>query len=137
MQGFFDVGGSFAYRRYLGERWPFERAIMGELTGTKKSYLTEGTLSVFWLFRPLRSYRTSRRIRPIIEGGPGGHLVFQGAKVEGFDRSAYKAHVYLKTHAYAGVEVLATRRWGFLVRGRVSVPSHKPLDYAQAAIFLR
>jgi hypothetical protein len=137
MEGFFDVGGSFAYRRYIGERWPFERTIMAELTGTKKEYLTEGALSVYWFFRPIRSYRMSWRIRPIIEGGPGGHLVFQTAKIEGFDRSAYDAHVYLKAHAYAGVEFLATRRWGFLVRGRLSVPSHQPLDYAQAAIFLR
>ena len=137
MGGFFDVGGSFAYRRYLGERWPFERTVMCELTGTKRSHITEGTVSTYWLFRPLRSYSMSRKIRPLIEAGPGAHLVFQAADIEGFARSAYEAHVYIKTHAYAGVEVLATRRWGFLVRGRVSIPSHQPLDYAQAAIFLR
>ena len=137
MKGFFDFGGSLAYRRYIGERWPLERTIMGELTGTKRGYLTEGTLSGYWLFRPLRSYRMSWRIRPIAEAGPGGHVVFQAAKLEGFARSVYKAHAYLKMHAYGGVEILATHKWGFLVRGRFSVPSHKPLDYAQAAIFLR
>jgi len=66
MEGFFDVGGSFAYRFYVGERWPFERSIMGEITGTGKDHITEGTLSAYWLFRPLNSYRMTWRIRPLV-----------------------------------------------------------------------
>jgi hypothetical protein len=137
MEGFFDVGGSFAYRRYLGERWPLERSIMGELTGTRKSHLVAGTMSAYWLFRPINSYRAGWRIRPLIEGGPGAHVVFQAASLEGFDRSIYKAQTYLKMHAYGGFEWIVTKNLGLVVRGRFSVPSHRPLDYAQAAILLR
>ena len=137
MEGFFDVGGSFAYRFYVGERWPFERSIMGEITGTGKDHITEGTLSAYWLFRPLNSYRMTWRIRPLVEAGIGGHLVLQAASLEGFERSVYGAQVYLKAHAYGGFEWIITRKVGLLVRGRLSVPSHHPLDYAQAAILLR
>lgn len=137
MQGFFDVTGSFGYRRFLSERGPFERSIMGELTGTTKSQLTEGTLSAYFLFRPLGSYRQSWHLRPLFEFGPAGHLVVQAASIEGFHRTNYQEKVYLKTHAYAGFEALVTNRFGFLIRGRLSVPSHHPFDYAQAAVFLR
>lgn len=137
VQGFFDVTGSFGYRRFMDERGAFERTFMGELTGTAKSQLTEGIASVYMLFRPSGSYRQSWRIRPLLEGGPGAHLVVQAASIEGFRRTNYKAHVYLKTHAYAGFEILATNRLGLLVRGRISVPGRHSFDYAQAAIFLR
>ncbi|HEY3155724.1 MAG TPA: hypothetical protein VGK76_03715 [Candidatus Eisenbacteria bacterium] len=137
VQGFFDVTGSFAYRRFLNERGPFERSVMGELTGTTKSQLSEGIVSIYVLFRPPATYRQSWRIRPLLEFGPGVHTVVQVASLEGFNRSSYKGKLYVKSHAYAGVELLATKRLGFLVRGRMSAPSHHPFDYAQAAVFLR
>src|SRR5439155_15458991 len=67
VQGFFDVTGSFAYRRFLNERGPFERSVMGELTGTAKSQLTEGAVSIYVLLRPTGSYRQGWRIRPLFE----------------------------------------------------------------------
>jgi hypothetical protein len=85
----------------------------------------------------VKSYRESSRIRPLVEFGPGLHTVVQVASLEGLSRTRYKSQLYLKTHAYGGFEALLTRRLGFLVRGRVSFPSHRPFDYAQAAILLR
>jgi len=137
VQGFFDVTGSLAYRRFLNERGPFERSVMAELTGTTKSQLSEGMVSLYVFFRPAATYRQSWRIRPLIEFGPGVHTVVQVASLEGFNRSSYKGKLYVKSHAYVGFEVLATKRLGFLVRGRMSAPSHHPFDYAQAAILLR
>ncbi len=137
VKGFFDSVGSFGYRRYIGENPGLERSLMAELTGTAKNQLTEGVFSVYFLMRPTATYRESWRIRPLVEFGPAVHTVFQAASLEGLNRTRYKSEVYLKTHAYAGFEALLTRRWGFLARGRMSVPSHRPLDYAQAAIFLR
>ncbi len=78
-----------------------------------------------------------RELRPLLELGPGGHVVMQSVSIEGFNRTSYHAKAYLKTHAYGGFEALVTNRLGFLVRGRFSAPSHHPFDYAQAAIFLR
>jgi hypothetical protein len=137
VRGFFDAVGTFAYRRSLSVGRTFEPSIMGELAGTAKDQLTEGAFSAYLLLRPVKSFRESWRIRPLIEAGPGFHTVVQVASLEGLNRTRYKAHVYVKTHAYAGFELLATPRLGFLVRGRMSVPSHRPFDYAQAAIFLR
>jgi len=137
VQGFFDFVGSLGYRRFIGERGSFERSIQAELTGTTKEHLSEGIASTYLLFRPKGSYRQTWRIRPLIEGGPALHLVVQAASIEGFARTNYKAHAYIKSHAYGGLEVLVTKRLGFLMRGRFSVPSHHPFDYAQAAIFLR
>jgi hypothetical protein len=137
VRGFFDAVGSFGYRRLLGQSHAFDRSLMGEVTGTAKDQLTEGVLSVYVLFRPTLTYKESWRLRPLFEVGPGFHGVVQVASLEGLNRTRYKADIYLKTHAYAGFEALLTRRIGLVVRGRLSVPSHRPLDYAQAAIFLR
>jgi len=137
VQRFFDTVGSLGYRRSLGLGPAFERSLMGELTGTAKDQLTEGIFSVYLLMRPSLTYKESWRFRPLVEFGPAFHLVVQTASLEGLNRTRYKADVYVKTHAYGGFEVLASRRVGFLVRGRISVPSHRPFDYAQAAIFLR
>lgn len=137
VKGFFDAVGSLAYRRFVGESNTFERSIMAELTGSAKDQLTEGTASVYLLLRPSATYRESQRIRPLVEFGPAVHVVVQVASLEGLSRTRYKSQVYIKSHGYAGFEVLATNRLGFLVRGRISIPSHRPLDYAQAAIFLR
>jgi hypothetical protein len=137
VRGFFDAVGSFGYRRYLGQTHVFEENLMGELTGTAKNQLTEGVFSAYLLLRPLKSYRQSRRLRPLVEFGPGFHTVFQVASLDGLNRTRYKSEVYLKTHVYGGFEALATRRLGLVVRGRVSYPSHRPFDYAQAAVLLR
>ena len=137
VQGFFDVVGSFGYRRSIGLGQQFERSIMAELTGTAKNQLTEGVFSAYFLFRPLVTFREHWRLRPLVEFGPGVHTVFQVASLEGLSRTRYRSQVYLKAHGYAGFEVLASNHLGFLVRGRLSAPSHRPLDYAQAAIFLR
>lgn len=137
VRGFFDAVGSFGYRRFVGEGPVFESSVMGELTGTTKDQLTEGVFSVYVLLRPMKTYRESWRLRPLVEAGPGVHVVLQGASLEGLNKTRFKSEVYLKTHLYVGFEALATRKWGFLVRGRGSIPSHRPLDYAQAAIFLR
>jgi hypothetical protein len=137
VHGFFDAVGSFGYRRFIGEGRVFEENVMGELTGTRKAQLTEGVFSAYVLLRPVNSYRESARIRPLFEFGPGFHTVVQVASLEGLNRTRYKSQLYLKTHAYGGFEAILTRRWGFLVRGRVSFPSHRPFDYAQAAILLR
>jgi len=136
-EGFFDVAGTFGYRRFLSARGGLERTFFGEATGTAKSQITEGALSAFFLLRPAATYRQSWRVRPLLEAGPGAHLVVQAASIEGFNRTNYHAKVYVKTHAYGGFEALLTQRWGFLVRGRFSAPSHHPFDYAQAAVFLR
>ena len=137
VQGFFDAVGSFGYRRFLGQGPVFESHFMGELTGTGRAQLTEGALGVYALLRPIKSYRESWRLRPLIEAGPGVHTVVQVASLEGLDKSRYKAHVYIKTHAYFGFEALFSPRFGLVARGRLSVPSHRPFDYAQAAILLR
>jgi hypothetical protein len=137
VQGFFDAVGSVGYRRFLGQGPAFEQSLMAELTGTAKDQLTEGVFSLYVLLRPSMTYKESWRIRPLVEFGPGFHTVVQAASLEGLNRTRSKAHVYAKTHAYAGFEALVTRRVGFLVRGRLSIPSHRPFDYAQAAILFR
>ena len=135
--GYFDVVGTFGYRRFIHESGQFEQSMQIEVTGIKKEYLIEGSLSLYYFFRPLITFREEWRVRPLLEIGPGAHLVVQAADLIGFTETSYRARSYLKTHAYGGVEFILTRRFGFLVRGRLSVPAHHPLDYAQAAIFLR
>ena len=108
-----------------------------EVTGAKQDYLTQGTLSLYYLMRPLVSFRQEWRVRPLLEFGPGLHLSVQTADINGFSGTSFHAKSYIKSHAYGGVEFLMTHRVGFLVRGRISIPDHRPLDYAQAAIFLR
>ncbi len=137
VRGFFDAVGSFGYRRWLGQSGTLETNIMGEATGTKKDQLTEGAFAVYFLFRPLKTYKESWRIRPLIELGPAAHVVVQVASLEGLAKTRYKSQVYIKTHPYVGLEMLFTPRFGIVVRGRASIPSHRPLDYAQAAILLR
>ena len=135
--GYFDLLGTFAYRRFIREGGPFEQSMQLEVTAGQQDYLTEASLSVIYLFRPLKSYRQEWRIRPILEFGPGAHLTVETADIVGFSETGFHAEGYLKCHAYGGAEFLLTRKFGFLVRGRLSVPAHHPLDYAQAAIFLR
>ena len=136
-EGYFDVLGTFAYRRFVHQSTAFEQSMQIEVTGTTQDYLTEGTLSLYYFLRPLFTYREEWRVRPLLEIGPGAHLAVQTADLVGFSETGFHAKAYLKSHAYGGAEFLLTRRFGFLVRGRLSVPAHHPFDYAQAAIFLR
>jgi hypothetical protein len=136
-RGDFDFLGTFGYRRFIREGGPFEQSMLLEVGGAAKDHLIEGSLSLFYLLRPIGSYKQGWKLRPIVEVGPGGHVVVQSADIEGFDDSAFHSHAYLKTHLYLGFEFLLSQKVGFLARGRLSVPEHHPLDYAQAAIFLR
>jgi hypothetical protein len=136
-QGYFDWLGSFGYRRFLREGGPFEQSMQIELSGTAKDYLGEGALSAYYLFRPIKSYKEGWKLRPLLEVGPGGHVVVQIANIEGFNDSAFHVQAYLKAHLYGGFEFLFSQKVGIVVRGRVTLPEDHPLDYAQAAILLR
>jgi len=136
-QGYFDWLGTFGYRRFMREGGPLEQTLQVELSGTAKDYLGEGALSVYYLFRPIKSYKEGWKLRPLIEAGPGVHVVVQVADIEGFNDSAFHTQAYLKTHLYGGFEFLFGRKLGLVVRGRVTLPEDHPLDYAQAAILLR
>lgn len=137
VEGYLDLLGTFGYRRFVRERAGWIQTLQTELTGGNKDYLSEGSGSVYYLVRPLAWDRPAWRVRPVIEGGFGAHLVVQAADIEGMNEVSYHAHAYVKAHLYGGVELLASDRFGIVVRGRLSVPSHRPADYAQAAIFLR
>jgi len=137
VRGYFDAVGSLAYRRYVRERRGWAQFAMGELSGTKKGYLSEGVASAYYLFRHRRTWKPDGRLRPLLEAGPGAHLAVQSAHIVGFNERPFHAKVFLKVHAYAGLEALLSSRVGLLIRGRLSVPEHRPLDYAQAAIFRR
>ena len=137
VEGYFDWVGTFAYRRYLRDGGPFQQNVMIEVAGARKDYLGEGAVSLLYLFRPIKTVRPGWRVRPLLEFGGGGHLVIQVADIDGFDDTGFHTKVYGKMHAFAGLEALITRRWGVLVRGRFTIPAERPLDYAQAAIFLR
>jgi hypothetical protein len=136
-EGDFDFLGTFAYRRFMREGGPFEQSAMLEVAGAGKDHIIEGALSLYYFFRPLRSYKQEWKLRPLVEIGPGAHVVVQSADIEGFDDSAFHSQGFLKTHLYFGFELLLGQKLGVLARGRVSVPEDHPLDYAQAAIFLR
>jgi hypothetical protein len=137
VKGFFDGMGSFGYRRFLRQGPVLELNLMGELTGTAKHPLTEGGFGVALLFRPVKSYHESWKVRPLVEGGPALHAVVQAASLEGLNRTRYKAQTYAKLHAYFGVEALLSRKVGLVLRQRFTTPSQRPFDYAQAAILLR
>ena len=137
VEGYFDWVGTFGYRRFLREGGPFQQNVMVEVAGAKKDYLSEGAVSLLYLFRPTKTVRPGWRVRPLLEFGGGGHLVIQVADIDGFADTGFHTKVYGKLHAFAGLEALITRRWGVLVRGRFTMPADRPLDYAQAAIFLR
>jgi hypothetical protein len=137
VSGPFDVLGTFGYHRYVRTGGPFEQWVHLELAGGATGYLREGAFSVGYLVRPVRTVRRKGRIRPILELGPTGHLVVQLADITDFGETAFHSHVYLKTHGYAGFDLLLGDHWGLVARGRMTVPAHRPLDYAQIALFLR
>jgi hypothetical protein len=134
---YFDVLASLGYRRFMREGGPFEQSLQIELAGMKQDYLFDAAASVYYLFRPLKSYREEWRLRPLLEFGPGAHLDVQVAEIEGFNETAFHGKGYLKMHGYFGAEWILTRGFGIMAKGRLGVPNHKVLDYAQAAIFLR
>jgi hypothetical protein len=137
VQGFFNLLYSVSYRRWLSQGPAFEQSLMLEVTGSAKDQLTEGAFGIYIFMRPSFTYKESGRIRPLLEFGPAAHTVVQVASLEGLSRTVFRSQVYVKTHGYVGFEARISGRLGFLVRGRISVPSHRPMDYAQAAIFLR
>ncbi len=137
VQGYFSTVGTVAYRRFALEHGALQHWVVGEMTGTKRVDLWEGTASAYWMVRHRLTYRPQWRLRPLLEVGPGLHLAVQAARIRGFSTTPFHARVFVKTHAYAGAEFLVTCRLGLLVRGRMTVPNHQPFDYAQAAIFLR
>ena len=134
---YFDILASVGYRRFMREGGPFEQSLQIELAGGKQDYLFDASASLFYLLRPLKSYREGWRLRPLVEFGPGVHLDVQIADLEGFNESVFHGRGYLKMHGFLGAEWLLGRRFGIGVKGRVGVPNHHPFDYAQAAIFLR
>jgi hypothetical protein len=137
VQGYFDILGTFGYRCFVRERTGWIQTLHAEATGSNKGYLGEGSGSVYYFFRPRALDRPRWLVRPILEAGPGAHLVVQGAHIRGMSETAYHARTYVKGHLYGGFEVLASERVGLLLRGRMSLPARHPFDYAQAAIFLR
>lgn len=137
VDGPFDAIGTFGYHRFVRRAGPFEDWVHVEISGGKTSFLNEGTVSAAYLLAPLRFVHHDWRIRPILAAGPGGHLVVQVAEVQGFGETAFHAKAYLKLQALAGVEALIGTRWGLVARGRLDLPAHHPLDYAQIALFFR
>jgi hypothetical protein len=135
--GPFDVLGTVAYRRFLRGNASLEHWAHVEMTGGKESNIRELSASAAYLLRPVHGIRRSWPVRPIFEFGPAVHIVAQVADIEGFGESAFHTHGYLKTHAFAGFDFLLGSRLGVVARGRFSVPSHHPFDYAQIALFLR
>jgi hypothetical protein len=92
---------------------------------------------VGFVIRPTRLMRQNWPIRPIVEFGPAGHLVVQTADIRGFNQTAFHNHIYLKTHGYVGFDIPFGSRLGLVARGRLTIPTHGPFDYAQIALFLR
>ncbi|HLQ66505.1 MAG TPA: hypothetical protein VK123_04635 [Candidatus Limnocylindrales bacterium] len=137
VSGPFDALGTFGYHRILGRTDPFETWMHIELSAGSASYLSEGAASVGFLIRPTRLIRRGWPIRPIVEFGPAAHLVVQTADIRGFGETAFHSHVYLKTHGYAGFDIPFASHMGLVVRGRLTIPTHHPFDYAQIALFLR
>ncbi len=135
--GDYDFLGTFAYHRFVRKKPALEQWIHVELSGGKADQITELAASVAYLFRPTKGTKRSWPIQPIFEFGPGFHLVNQIADIEGFGDNAFHTHAYLKAHAYAGFDVPLGVHLGLVTRGRLTVPSHHALDYAQIAFFLR
>jgi hypothetical protein len=138
VSGPFDAIGTFGYHRFLRQGGnPFEFWMHLELAGGGRGYLREGAASVAVLMRPTFAIHRDWPIRPILEFGPAGHVVMQVAEIRGFGENSFHTHAYLKTHGYAGFDIPLGARVGLVARGRISIPAHRPLDYAQIALFLR
>jgi len=136
-KGYFDVLGTIGFRCFVRERTGWIQNFQVQASGSQKSHLTAATVSLYYLLRPRFSDRPGWAVRPILEGGVGTHLTVEGASMPEVDETAFHARAYLKTHFYLGGEFLATDRIGIAVRGRMTLPEYRPLDYAEAVIFLR
>jgi len=136
-EDYFDWLGTIAYRRRVSRDARFDHSLHIELAGGHKDYLTEGAASVYWFASPRKLLRGTGRIRPILEAGFGGHLVVQFADIVGFDDWASHARAFAKMHGVAGLEADLSERWGVALRGRLTIPSHRPLDYAQLVLFFK
>jgi hypothetical protein len=135
--GDYDFLGTFAYHRFVKKKPALEQWVHIELSGGTADQITEIAASVAYLFRPTKGIKRSWLIQPIFEFGPGFHLVNQIADIEGFGENAFHTHAYFKAHAFAGFDFPLTAHLGLVTRGRLTVPSHHALDYAQIALFLR
>jgi hypothetical protein len=136
-QGYFDWLATFGYQRRLLADPHFRHYLRTEATFVKKDYLTEGSASVAWYFRPEKFWHPEWRIRPVLEGGIAGHAVVQFADLVGIQDWSSHARAFVKTHLEAGAETDLSNRFGLAIRGRFSIPAHHPLDYAQLVLFLR
>jgi hypothetical protein len=133
----YDFLGTIAYHRFLRKKPALEQWVHVELSAGKADQITEIAASAEYLFRPMKLTKRKWAIQPIFEFGPGFHLVNQIAEIEGFSESAFHTHAYLKMHAFAGFDVPLSAHTGLVTRGRFTIPSHHPADYAQIALFLR
>jgi len=136
-KGYFDWLGTLGYQRRVLTDSRVEHYIRADLEFGKKGYLTEGSSSVAWYFRPRKLWHPEWRVRPVLEGGFGAHVVVQFADLVGFQDWSSHARAFVKTHLVAGAETSLTDRVGLAIRGQFSVPAHQPLDYAQLVLFLR
>ena len=136
-EGYFDWLGTFAYRRRVASSPRVEHYLHAEATFGHKDYLSEGSISAVWYLRPKALWHPEWKIRPLLEGGIGGNIVVQFADLTGLGDWSSHAEFYVKSHLQAGVETDLSNRLGLGIRGRLTVPAHQPLDYAQAFLFLR
>ena len=136
-EDYFDWLGTFGYRRRVLTDTRFEHYLHTEVTFGKKDYLSEGSLSTVWYFRPRSLWHPEWSVRPVLEGGIGGHIVVQFADLVGLNDWSSHARAFVKSHLQAGVETDLSDRVGVGLRGRFTFPAHHPLDYAQVVLFLR
>jgi hypothetical protein len=136
-EDYFDWLGTFGYRRLLLTDARFEHYLHTELTYGHKDYLSEGSISAVWYFRPESMWHPEWKVRPVLEGGIGGHIVVQFADLVGLNDWSSHAKAFVKSHIQAGLETDLTARTGLALRGRFTFPTHHPLDYAQVVLFLR
>lgn len=136
-EDYFDWLGTFGYRRRLSVDPRFEHWLQLELAMGYKEYLSEGATSAYWFIRPRVLTRRHWKVRPVIEGGVGTHLVVQFADLVGFDDWASHSRAFARGHGVLGLETDLPGRFGLALRGRITIPSHRPLDYAQLVLFLK
>jgi len=136
-EDYFDWLGTLGYRRRVLSDTHFEHYVHTEVTYGHKDYLTEGSASVAWYFRPKALWHPEWKVRPVLEGGMGAHVVVQFADLVGLGDWSSHARAFAKTHLQAGLETNLGDRWGLGLRGRLTIPAHRPLDYAQVVLFLR
>lgn len=136
-EDYFDWLGTFGYRRRVKTDTRFQHWLHAELGFGTKDYLSEGSVSVAWMIRPKAFWHPEWRIRPVLEFGASANLVVQFADIVGFDDWSSHGRGFAKSHAVAGVETSLGDRFGLAVRGRFTIPAHRPLDYAQVVLFFR